>query len=316
MLIVLHGKNTFRSRRKLLELIDVYRKKHEGGFSYERAQAENMTLNELSSIVQSASLFDNSKLVVLENLLNNKKLKKDVVEWESLPDIAKQKDNLLILFEESSVGKDKDYKDILKNASKTQEFKELSTRDSVKWFKSYFENQDKDIDISNINIVVSAAQGDMWRAYNDLEKIYAYNKGSKLSQKEISALKIGSEEAQIFPTIDDVFYGNIDKAIYKIQLHWKEDYFPQQFFHMLERQIKLIALIKEQKEKGVVQRAMAKNLSLHPFVVKKTYNLCDKYSWQKIENIYQRIESLEVKSKTGQLQPRLACELLSVAIAS
>lgn len=317
MIILLHGEDTFRSSQKLKELIESYQKKHEGGFSFERIDAQDISFKELKNALTSTSLFDDSKCIVLEDALKNKQLKKELSEWEGLPAFAKESNNLLLLFEEKSIEKDKEYKSILKHTTKSQDFKKLSPAEAVKWFTKYFQKENKEFDATVMRLIVHAADGDMWRAYNNLRKVYSYNKGGKLNPKEVSLLKLTSEEVHIFPTLDAIFLGNLDKAIYDIQIHWREEeeHFPQQFFYMLERQIKLITLVKEQKEKGATQQEISKKLSQHPFVIKKTLSLCDKYSWAKIKDLYSRIESIEVKNKTGQMDARFACELLSAAIA-
>lgn len=325
MLIVFHGEDTFRSKIKLKELIDAYTEKHKGGFSFERVNALYIAFAELKNALESLSLFDSNKLVVLENLLDNKQLKEDLASWENLEAFAGEKNNLLIVFEDKLADKDKEYKNILSRASKKQAFQALSASEAAKWLRTYFEKQGKKIDAGILRAIVSASainvprkgpQANMWQAYNDANKLYAYNKAKRFTQKEALLLHIGSEEAQIFPTIDAIFNGQLDKAFYNIQVHWQDDYAPQQFFAMLERQVRLIALAKEQKENNVSQSAAAKDLGLHPFVVKKTYALCDRFSWPKIENLYNRLESLDIRSKTGQIDPRLACELISVAVAS
>ena len=75
MLIILHGEDSFRSRQKLWEIIEAYKSKNVEGFSFEKLNGVSLTLGELKSALESDSLFDNFKFLVLEDLALNRNLK-------------------------------------------------------------------------------------------------------------------------------------------------------------------------------------------------------------------------------------------------
>ncbi|MEX0878093.1 MAG: DNA polymerase III subunit delta [Candidatus Spechtbacterales bacterium] len=315
MIILLHGKDTFRSRQKLKELEVAYQQKHKTGFSFEKIDGFSTDMKQVKNALQSGSLFDSSKLVVLENVSANAGLKGEFADWQGLRSFKGDKDNTIILFENSSVEKDKDYKKIIALADKKQEFKELGVAETARWFFAYYANRSP-VSLDIIKEVVSLCRGDMWFIYNELNKIRAYSHGRKITKKTLDAVSVGGAEAQIFPTIDAIFRGDTNKAFYNLLLQWRAGEAPEYVFYMIVRQLKIIAQVKEQKDLGVSPDLIAKKIGEHPFVVKKTLSIVGLFSWPKIKDLYSRVGSLDVKSKTGQIDVYLSCELLSAAVAS
>jgi len=53
-----------------------------------------------------------------------------------------------------------------------------------------------------------------------------------------------------------------------------------------------------------------KNLKWHPFAVKKTKMLSEKFSFEQLKKIYQRISQIDFDTKTGKISPELGLDLL------
>ena len=313
MLIILHGDDNFRSRQKLIELQKAYLQKNAQTFNFEKFDAKELTFQELKNIIEAQSLFSQKRFIIIDNILENKVLKEKLSEY-NFETITGSHDNpvAVIFYERATVVKDKDYQKILKQAIKAQEFKKLSVREAVNYFSKIFEKIDKNI----IQKVLNLCQGDMWQTYNELGKLYSYKSGKAVREEDLEKLSIGTFQAHIFPTIDAIFSGNQDSAFYNMLLYWRSGEHPQILFNMIEMQLKNIALVKDFQEQkaGTAPASTAQQLGLHPFVVKKTLPLVDKFSWDKIKNLYARVESLDAKNKTGQLSPYLATELLVAAV--
>jgi len=328
MLIVLHGDDNFRSRQKLIELQKAYLQKNAQTFNFERFDATVFNFQELKNIFEAQSLFLQKRFIIVENILENKVLKEELskYDFETTTGIS-EVPIVVIFYERASVVKDKDYKKILKRATKAQEFKKLSPRQAIDWFYEFFESQGKKLERNIIQKVFDLCQQDlrketggtsMWQTNNELGKLYSYKRGSAITQRDLEILQIGTPQAQIFPTIDAIFSGNQDRAFYNVLLYWTSGEHPQILFNMIEMQLKNIALVKEALGSYRFKRGptpdLASRLGLHPFVVKKTSALVDKFSWNKIKNLYARVESLDIKNKTGQLDSYLATELLVAAV--
>jgi hypothetical protein len=80
MLITLHGPDSYRRLEKLGEIVDAYKKKHTG-VSYERVDfTEEGAYERLKNFINTASMFDPVKLVVVDNVVESSPIK-DVREF-------------------------------------------------------------------------------------------------------------------------------------------------------------------------------------------------------------------------------------------
>ncbi len=302
MFIILYGEDTFRSRQKLKEL-----NLKERGL-LEHRYAQSTTFKEIKTVLESNTLFSSSKVVVLEDLSENKELLENIAAYAGIPP---NKNTTFILLERSNP-QNKHFKALLNYADKKQEFKKLSLPQQVQWFSNYFSGEGININPAVIKKVANLCGGDMWQIYNELWKLCTYknlkHEKAEITDANIAYLNIGNVEAQIFPTIDAIFKGNADRAFRGILEHWHTGEDPYKFFGMLERQLKIIALLKKDGESA------AKKFGLHHYAVKKTRPIADAFDWPKIKKLYRRIESLDEKVKTGKIDPYLACELFSASV--
>ncbi|OGZ57474.1 MAG: hypothetical protein A3F94_02985 [Candidatus Spechtbacteria bacterium RIFCSPLOWO2_12_FULL_38_22] len=342
MFIILHGEDTFRSRQKLNELQKLYLEKSDG-FNFEKLDGAQINFQTLRNALEAQSLFMQKRFVVVENILENNELKQSLANYNFNTTTIGLPGNpiVVVFYERDSVAKDKDYKNILKYADKVQEFQKLSPREALVYFSKTFNTINKNIISKVLERCQPAGRSggqDMWQTHNELKKLYIYKIGSEVEEEDLDILQIGTLQAQIFPTIDAIFAGDRDKAFYNLLIHWQTGEHPQILFNMIEMQLKNIILVKEalqpfekppsllrqladsagrQGKQGEPQeRSIAVKLGLHPYVVKKTLALVDKFSWEKLKTLYARVESLDVKNKTGQVSTYLSAELLAAAVAS
>src|SRR3989338_3466909 len=69
MIYILYGPDTYRSRRKLNEIISEYREKIGSAFDLHRLDADEDDLSGLKTLLGTQSLFSPKKLVIVENAL-------------------------------------------------------------------------------------------------------------------------------------------------------------------------------------------------------------------------------------------------------
>src|SRR3989338_5524638 len=124
MIYILYGPGTYRSRQKLKEIIAEFQKKSGNALSLEKFDAEEDDFSKIVSAAENQSLFQEKKLVVIERFFTSKKtayetLKKKLKQWQE------SKTNVFIFWDEDVAAK-KEFKEFLKFAEKSQEFKELA----------------------------------------------------------------------------------------------------------------------------------------------------------------------------------------------
>lgn len=322
MIIVLHGSDTFRSRIKLKKISTAYHARHKDNVLFSSFDGADKQFSDIKSALESASLFNDTRMIVVENLSSQTSLREQFEQYKKLDNISSDRDTLLLFWEQKSVISDPFFKKLFKLASLAEEFKVLSPAQKANWFAVFFSAESGSISRPIIQDVIKLClEGkngdDMWQIYNEIKKLLAFKRGAVITKQDLITLSIGTREAQIFSIIDSIFSGNARVALYNMQLWWQMGEHPQLLFSMIERQLKILVLVKGEQESGSTSLSqMAKNLSLHPFVVTKTLRLTNRFSWPRLRDLYRRVVSLDQKNKSGQISPQLACEMLAAAIFS
>ena len=147
MIIFLYGEDTFRSRSKLKEFKDKFlREVDPQGTSLTFLDGEKTTLQKINEAIGSASLLSRKRMVVIENLFNQK----EGLVFEQLLDFFKKQtgkaeDNIIIILDSvASGGKalTKHKGELLKflcSQKYAYEFKSLSNFETATWAKNEIE---------------------------------------------------------------------------------------------------------------------------------------------------------------------------------
>ena len=302
MLHIIHGKDTFRSHLALRDLVA----QQSATTIYE---ASDITPNDLYNFIQNESLFVDEKTLVVKNAFAEQTLMHAVIQTVSI--ISLHKHNTLIFYESKDISKNTSFK-ALQEHSQVQVYNEATQAQNMSFLRDYFK---KHIGISDAVIaqVYNKCGGDMYLTFSELQKLSTLCVDRVATQQDIENLCIGTTEANVFATIDAIFTRNKTLAFDKLQTSWANGESPELMFAMLERQLRVIVLIRTEIENRTAQQDIAQKTQLHPFVVKKTTPLATKMPWSTIQKLYNRIQSLDGKVKQGHISPYFACELFSFA---
>ena len=83
---------------------------------------------------------------------------------------------------------------------------------------------------------------------------------------------------------------------------------------MINFQFRNLLTIKELIEKKLPYYKIINKSSLHPFIVKKSYQQAQKFTLQELKKIYQKIFETDLNIKTGRLDPQTALDLFIAEI--
>src|SRR3989338_4742517 len=91
MLILLYGQDTYRSRQKLNEIIEQYKKIHQSGLNL-IWQKENLNFEKIREAIESVSMFNEKKLIILEDIFQNNDFQEKFFEYAKKSKLKENKD--------------------------------------------------------------------------------------------------------------------------------------------------------------------------------------------------------------------------------
>lgn len=314
MLIFLHGPDTFRSRRKLNEIIEQYKKANSIGLSLNFIDFKEKDFVDFKNAVETVSMFNEKKLVILRNLFGDKKnIQEKFLDY--LDKIKKDKDSVVAVYETGEIDKNSSlFKSLCLKPAMSQEFNLLAGQKLIEEAKQMFLSAKTDIAPRALEKLVFYVGNDLWRMSQEIEKLINYKGGVAIEEKDIDLLIKPKISSDIFATIDALAERKKATALQLIFRHLEKGDDPFYIFSMLAYQIRNLLNVKSLVEKGVAYWDLAKTLKLHPFVVKKTFCQIKKFSLPELKKIHHSLFEADLAMKTGKIDGRLAIERLIMDI--
>jgi len=336
MIIFLYGPDTYRSKQKLNEIIEHYKKIHKSGLNLKYFVEPEMDFQTFLDEMKQTSMFKEKKLAVLINVFLNSEFKKRFLEEVRSPTkIWWGTENIVLLYETGQIIETDPLFLFLKKSARLQEFKLLEGQKLKNWVKKEFDNYGIEISKEALEKLINFVGNDLWQMSNEIKKLVSYRtprqrgEGRKenevlfdhklkpkdigISGKDIELLIKPKIETDIFQTIDAIAEKNKKRAFKFIKAHLEKGDSPFYLFSMINFQFRNLLIIKDLMERNLSPYSLN---HLHPYVIKKSISLLEKFSFSELKKIYQKIFQLDLDVKTGKIEPEMALDLLITELPS
>jgi len=305
MIILLYGKDTYRSYQKLKEIVNKYKESCKTGLDF--AVFDVLDIDKVKSKIQSISMFNEKKLIVLKDIFENNDFLKEFFKYATIHKLKERKDVIVVIYEKNDVELSPEIKNCI---NMYQQFNPLSEFSLVNWIINEVKKRNGAISKFSAQKLAYILGNDLWRVSNEIDKLISYKNGEIITEEDIDYLVAKKIDTDIFKTIDAIARRDKRTALKLIHSHLfygeKEVY----LLSMLAFQIRNLIKIKDLQEKGVSYKNLPEKTSLHPYVIKKSIKYLNKFDLHELKYIYKKILETEVKIKTGKANPKVALDLL------
>lgn len=291
MIILIYGKDTYRSRERLNEIRASYNLKNKSGMNERFLDGKNLSFEEFRNEVLGLSFFNEKKLIIVQNVFSNRYLREEIAKS------VFETENIIIFHEEGKVlKKDILYKFLIKVKAKIEEYNFLDGKDLEAWIKKEVLKNKGTITQEAVGLLCDYIQSDLWRQKNEIQKLIAYN--NNIDEKSVKLLVNINVELDIFKTVNAIARNDKANAIKLIRKHLEkgEAVFPM--LALIARQFKLMLVYKVDGKAGFY------GLS----------SLAQKFSIEDLKRIYAKILEIDSKIKTGKIDEKMAIETLILEI--
>ena len=138
MLLFLFGQDTYRSRQRLKEIIEEYKKANPNWLDFVRIDAYNNELEIFEQIRHTAntvSMFNEKKLIVIENIFSaSQETQQRILDFLKKKDIEKDKDITIVFWTEEVEPKNR-LSEFFKKSAKVWEFNLLQPYRLREWIR-------------------------------------------------------------------------------------------------------------------------------------------------------------------------------------
>ena len=309
MIIFLFGPDNYRSRQKLKEIADKYKKVHKSGLNlnYFDCEEEQDVLDKLREGFFQSSMFEEKKLQVVFNPFGDKSFQADFLDEA---DIFIKSSNIIVLYQNNEPDKRTKFFKFLKERTKSQEFSLLQGARLKAWILKEFEKYDSEIQPSALSLLMEKAGDDLWRLSNEIQKLVNFKNKKSVAVEDVRLLVRSEIESDIFKTIDAISQKNKKQAIDLLHRHLEKGDSPLYLLSMVNFQFRNLLIVKPFLDYFKPYSVIARQSGLHPFVVRKSLSQAKQFSLEELKKIYHRIAAADLKIKIGQLEPETALDFL------
>lgn len=290
MIFILYGPDTYRSRQKLKEIVEEYRKKAGPDFNLEKLDAEEGNLTTLKNIVQGGALFSSKKLVIVEGAFSSEKNFSNLLD--TVRGAGGAKEVFLILWDRGLSAEGlKRLEEVRPLADKAQEFKFLTGRTLQVWVEE--EAKKRGLKLYPVQLVhLASLGGDLWQTVNELDKMVLVQ-GAGLNGQV-------AREQNIFH-LGDTFFVSPKTALGALLSLLYQGHDDFNLFSYLGNHGRTLLTVKTYLDKKM---SVPAHHRLHPYVIKKASALARGLSQEKLRALPGKFFEEDFKVKVGLSQPK------------
>lgn len=316
MVIYIYGEDSYRSRQYLSDQITKFKTARDPqGYNVAIFDAQKVEPGKILSEILSAPFLAEKRLIVVENILSISDkdflgLMIERIKEKNIPE-----SNIVIFWQSEKLSKVKEAKEletILKKEKYAQEFDVLVGSALSAWISAEVKKRNGKISNQAVNYLAQNTAGDIWFITSLLDQLVAYTSGEEISLSQVNLFLDEKVDDNAFNMVDAVVSGN-KKQAYKLlqeQRRMGEDNF--KIFGLIVWQFRTLLAARSLFEvsESMSSDTMAKELGIHPFVLKKSLSLVKRYNKKQLSDIYAQLLDLDFKAKTGQSDLGLGLDLL------
>ena len=313
MIIVLHGLNTFLTKRKRDEIIASYRAKHPQGLSFFTFDEESDT-RDIKTAVETASLFEEKKLVMCRNVLMSIADDDGFFAW--LKERMIQEDSTtVVVFSEDRVlaeTKNKNIAWLLEKPSVVQKAEIVSASRLPAWAQQEAARHHAVIEHEAAAYLIDVCGDDLWRLSHEIEKCASYDK--KITKAHAQLLVPMTAEGRIFDALGALAEGNTKKAAAHFFALLKEGEEWAKMFGAVAFHFRGMVRVRSLLDCGLEKEQMHKELGMHPFAVQKAMSYVRGADMNTLVRAYRMLARADLALKTGKMTAEEFFERLLLGI--
>ena len=292
--------------------------------NYAKFDGNNIDFDTIMNACETMPFMDSKKVVQIfrANFLSDNKIKNSSSEAEDVTfnKLNKYLDNLpehciLILYYVYQNDREKLSTKVKKiqNKACVGEFNKLKGMNLERKIKLIFDEKGKDIGKTELGLFCSLVDNNLEVVYGEIEKLCAYTLGRDIKKEDIIALLPRKNDNDIFDLVDFISQKKAEKALDILNELLFRGEKCTSIIAMIERQFKLILMIKLGLDNGKNKDILSKELRLHPYICEKMIAQSRKFQIKGLQKAIMNCLETERVLKSSSTDDKTEMELLIIS---
>jgi DNA polymerase-3 subunit delta len=296
---------------------------------------QKLTISELKSVGEALPFLAEKRLVIVQGLLdrfeNNRAgtVKKGVMSpgnQENCQALATcirglPESTVLVLTDHIEVKSNSAKNNPLYNAISAKAlvrvFPLLRGIKLAQWVQTRVTQHGGSISRQATNLLIEFIGSNLYIMNNEILKLVSYTDGRMIEEQDVRRIVSYAQEGDIFALVDAIMDRKVSEAE-KILAHLLQNGMsPSHMLVLLSRQVQMLVQLKDLRNQKRPLNEVQRRLGIvHEFVWNKISSRAEKYTLDRLKEIYQNLLEVDLSIKTGRLEGELALDILVAGLCS
>lgn len=297
-MLLLTGSDDYRLTQKKRFYAQAFSAKHPNG------QIENLDeksgFRALEDLTLTGSLFGEHQLIFAEKFWTPEKF--EMAEKTKYFEKIKDFSETTLIFVEPQLDKRKKSSKFLLKHAKVEMFEPLAEDEIIAWIQDFIQKKSGKISVEDARFLLNRCGHNLWSLHQEIEKCLSASEDKNLGKDLIETLTIPHSETVIWDFLAKFSSRDKKAALAQWQILLDMGESVHQILAMIIREIRIHTLILAGLSENMSAKEIAAKTKLHPFVVQKTQKLSQKFSREKLRDLYDACFEIDRGIKMGKFQ--------------
>ncbi len=325
-LLILHGADTYSSRKRLVTLREGFKKKYDSAGSNVSSFAAPFEIAKVRASAAQVGMFAKKRLVVLYDFYSTANAA-DREQFNSWLEAEAFPETVMIIWEGKDLGKPAaPKKSAPKKPSKAKAkkpatapakvswpsyakveiFAPLAAAQLLAWIRNEVKRLGGSIDPAAVTQLATNVGPDLWAMSGVVAQLVAAANGKPISTAMVGEWSKAPLDDNIFHFTDALSARNASAALGLFQSQLQLGVHPLVLHAMLTRQLRTLLMVEDCLHQNLAPGSIAVETDLHPYVAQKAIASVRQFPVGTIRRLFLDLAQLDVDMKTGKVDPELA----------
>lgn len=318
MVLVFHGADTFRSRQKLREVLEKFRRDVDPqGYNITRLDGNTARCGDIVSALTASAFMARKRLILVEHLSEMDFKKEEEVVLVEATEKALTAEVVFVVWEEelNKTAWKQPVFAVLKTSPYVVEFASLDAGQVLGIMRQKLDATGVQLDSQAWGYLSMAIEDDVYRASGESDKLVAFAQAqgkTLLTLADIKPLIAGGLRDDVFALVDAVTQGNRRQSLSLLHDQLQSGSHSLELTSLLVRQYRVLQQVMDGLQQGLSPDRIASVYKMHPFVAKKMAGQARRMNSRLVRQAYDVLTALDRDLKGSGLPPDL---LISAAVS-
>lgn len=273
-------------------------------------EGKDFSVGEVIDLAETLPFLAERRVIFISNSGLFKSSGEQMAEYLNAPN-----ETTYFVFTESEVDKRSKLFKTVQSKGCVVEFEAQNEQTLMRWVAGVLKNEGKRITESTVQLLLSKTGTDMENIQMELEKLISYCLDKDVvTERDVEAVCTNRISNHIFDMINAIADKQTKTALqlYYDLLALKEP--PMRILFLIARQCNILLQVKEMKNKGYDNKAIASAVGVPPFVAGKYVAQAGRFKSAQLKEAVKQCVDAEEAVKTGRMNDMMSVELLIVSV--